>query len=73
MSATSTIAALAGLPVDTSDLLAWITGRSLPPRHSEGLNDPMSVAALAHFVLLAQEAEGDGPARRMQAAQRAHQ
>jgi len=63
MSATSTIAALAGLPVDTSDLLAWITGRSLPPRHSEGLNDPMSVAALAHFVLLAQEAEGDGVAK----------
>ncbi|CAM3073145.1 hypothetical protein HP438_05580 [Sphingomonas zeae] len=63
MSATSTVAALAGLPVDTSDLLAWVTGRSPPPRHSEGLNDPMSVAALAHFVLLAQEAEGDAVAK----------
>lgn len=63
MSATSTVAALAGLPIDTSDLLAWITGRSPPPRHSEGLNDPMSVAALAHFVLLAQEADGDAVAK----------
>lgn len=63
MSATSTVAALAGLPVDTSDLLAWITGRSPPPRHCEGLNDPMSVAALVHFVLLAQEAEGDAVAK----------
>lgn len=63
MSATSTVAALAGLPVDTSDLLAWITGRSPPPRHCEGLNDPMSIAALAHFVLLAQEADSDAVAR----------
>lgn len=63
ISATSTIASLAGLPVDTSDLLAWITGRTPPPRHSEGLNDPMSVAALTHFVLLAQEANGDAVAK----------
>lgn len=62
ISATATIAWLAGLPIDRSDLLNWITGRTLPPRHSEGLNDPMSVASLAHFVLLAQETKGDAVA-----------
>ncbi|WP_242127235.1 hypothetical protein [Sphingobium sp. Sx8-8] len=37
------------------DLQDWICGRTPPPRHSEGLNDPLSVAALFHFALSAAE------------------
>lgn len=37
----------------------WICGRAPPPRHSEGLNDPMSVAAVVHFALLAQQMPTD--------------
>lgn len=62
LAATSEVSGLAGLPIHTSNLHEWITGRTLPPRHSEGLNDPISVAALAHFVLLAQETDGEAVA-----------
>lgn len=46
----ATIAACnAGLPVTASDLEAWISGGRNPPRASEGLNDPMSVAAVVYY------------------------
>lgn len=51
------LATMAGVPIETRDLQNWISGRTLPPRHSEGLNDPLSVAALFHFAL---SAGGDG-------------
>jgi hypothetical protein len=40
-------------------LADWICGRTPPPRHSEGLNDPMSIAAVLHFALTAQENSPD--------------
>ncbi|MDO7836748.1 hypothetical protein Q4610_17000 [Sphingobium sp. HBC34] len=57
------LATMAGVPVETRDLQDWISGRSLPPRHSEGLNDPLSVAALFHFALSAGEDGADPVAR----------
>ena len=45
----------AGVPVSVSDLQDWICGRTPPPRHNEGLNDPLSVAALFHFALSASD------------------
>jgi hypothetical protein len=57
------LAGLAGVPVTVSALQDWICGRSAPPRHSEGLNDPLSVAALVHFALSANVADGDPVAR----------
>lgn len=56
---TATIAGIAGLPVFADDIMNWICGRAAPPRHSEGLNDPMSVAAVMHFVLVAQQMPAD--------------
>ncbi|WP_176598904.1 hypothetical protein [Sphingobium sp. 15-1] len=50
------LASFAGVPVSVADLQNWICGRTPPPRHSEGLNDPLSVAALFHFALSATEA-----------------
>ncbi|UZW57813.1 hypothetical protein NUH86_21305 [Sphingobium sp. JS3065] len=47
------LASFAGVPVFVADLQNWICGRTPPPRHSEGLNDPLSVAALFHFALSA--------------------
>lgn len=47
----ATLAGLAGVPISVRDLLEWITGRSPPPRASEGLNDPISVAAIFHLAL----------------------
>ncbi|WP_037453757.1 hypothetical protein [Sphingobium chlorophenolicum] len=47
------LAGCAGVPVSVADLQNWICGRTPPPRHSEGLNDPLSVAALFHFALSA--------------------
>jgi hypothetical protein len=51
-----TLAHLAGVPISLGDLQDWICGRSPPPRHSEGLNDPLSVAALFHLALDATDA-----------------
>jgi hypothetical protein len=45
------LAGLAGVPIDISDLQDWITGRTPPPRASEGLNDPISVAAVFHLAI----------------------
>lgn len=47
------LASFAGVPVSVADLQNWISGRTPPPRHSEGLNDPFSIAALFHFALSA--------------------
>lgn len=53
--AATMVAGIAGVPIDTGALLDWICGRTPPPRHSEGLNDPLSIAALMHFLLLAED------------------
>lgn len=45
------LAGLAGVPIDVRSLQDWITGRSPPPRASEGLNDPISVSAIFHFAI----------------------
>ena len=45
------LATLAGAPIRVRDLQDWISGRTPPPRASEGLNDPVSVAAVFHFAL----------------------
>lgn len=45
------LAGLAGVPIGVGDLQDWITGRSPPPRASEGLNDPISVAAIFHVAI----------------------
>src|SRR3546814_5147456 len=41
----SMLSGFAGVPVSVAELQNWICGRTPPPRHSEGLNDPLSVAA----------------------------
>lgn len=53
------LAELAGVPITEDSLLAWISGRTPPPRRSEGLNDPLSIAALFHFALQAEESASD--------------
>ena len=45
------LAGLAGVPIAVRDLQDWIAGRTPPPRASEGLNDPISVAAVFHLAL----------------------
>lgn len=47
------LAGSASVPITIGELEDWICGRRPPPRHSEGLNDPLSVAALMHFALSA--------------------
>ena len=59
VSGAATIAGIAGVPVNVDDILNWICGRTPPPRHSEGLNDPLSIAALFHLSLIAQEPTTD--------------
>jgi hypothetical protein len=59
----ATLASFAGVPVSVKDLQDWICGRTPPPRHSEGLNDPLSVAALFHFALSATDDHRDPVAR----------
>lgn len=49
------LACLAGVPIGVRDLQSWIAGRSPPPRASEGLNDPISVAAVFHLALARDE------------------
>lgn len=61
--AAATVAGIAGVPVETDAILDWICGRTPPPRHSEGLNDPLSIAALMHFLLLGEDARADPVAR----------
>jgi hypothetical protein len=46
------LAGLAGVPITMRDLQDWIAGRTPPPRASEGLNDPISVAAIFHLALI---------------------
>ncbi|MHA3795477.1 hypothetical protein [Sphingomonas sp. YL-JM2C] len=53
------LASLASVPIAVRDLQDWIAGRSPPPRASEGLNDPISVAALFHIALTADEDASD--------------
>lgn len=57
------LAGMAGVPIDVTALQDWICGRTPPPRHSEGLDDPLSVAALFHFALSASDMAGDPVAR----------
>ena len=49
------LAGLAGVPIAVRDLQDWIAGRAPPPRASEGLNDPISVAAIFHLALSGNE------------------
>jgi hypothetical protein len=53
------LAELASVPISEDSLLAWVCGRTPPPRRSEGLNDPLSIAALFHFALQSEETAGD--------------
>lgn len=43
-------AASAGIPTSVDELESWISGRRCPPRSLEGINDPLSVAAVAYFA-----------------------
>jgi hypothetical protein len=53
------LAGLAGVPVAIRDLQDWITGRTPPPRACEGLDDPISVAAVFHFAISRDEDSRD--------------
>lgn len=53
------LATLAGVPIRVRDLQDWISGRAPPPRASEGLNDPVSVAAVFHVALSRDEGVPD--------------
>ncbi len=53
------LAGLAGVPIAVRDLQDWIAGRTPPPRSSEGLNDPISVAAVFHFAISRDEDSRD--------------
>lgn len=55
----ATLAGLAGAPIAVGDLQDWIAGRTPPPRASEGLNDPGSVAAVFHFAVSRDEGNRD--------------
>ncbi|MCP1471676.1 hypothetical protein J3E64_003389 [Sphingobium sp. OAS761] len=59
----SILATLAGVPIGIEALEDWICARTPPPRHSEGLDDPLSIAALFHFALSAEESGADPIAR----------
>lgn len=39
----------AGVPTDANAIEAWVAGSGSPPRASEGINDPLGVAAIVHF------------------------
>lgn len=53
------LAVLAGVPIVVADLQAWIAGRTPPPRIAEGLNDPLSVAAVFHLAISHEEDDRD--------------
>lgn len=57
------LAGLAGVPIDVRHLQDWICGRTSPPRASEGLNDPVSVAAVFHLAIEASVGD-NGPLAR---------
>ena len=57
------LASLAGVPIAVRDLQDWTAGRTPPPRASEGLNDPISVAAIFHLALSGNEDLNDPIAR----------
>lgn len=59
----SDLASLAGAPVTLAALQDWVCGRAPPPRASEGLNDPVAVAAVFHFAVQAGEDLQDPLAR----------
>ncbi|MAM37059.1 MAG: hypothetical protein CL949_00815 [Erythrobacter sp.] len=59
----SALCGLAGVPIAVKDLQDWIAGRTPPPRSSEGLNDPISVAAIFHIALSRDEDLSDPLAR----------
>ncbi|AWW72841.1 hypothetical protein CD351_00200 [Erythrobacter sp. KY5] len=45
----------AGAPTDANAIEAWIAGSGSPPRASEGLNDPLGVAAIIHYFFASLE------------------
>ena len=45
----------AGVPTDANAIEAWIAGSGMPPRVSEGLNDPLGVAAIVHYFFASLE------------------
>jgi hypothetical protein len=53
------LAGLAGVPVEVSDLQALKPVAAPPPRASESLNDPISVAAVFHFAISRDEESRD--------------
>ncbi len=57
------LAGLAGVPIDVRHLQDWISGRTPPPRASEGLSDPVSVAAVFHLAIEASTGD-QGPLAR---------
>lgn len=57
----------AGVPTTSDDLEQWIAGTGQPPRTSEGLNDPLGIAAIVHFFFDTVEA---GTAREDQTVRR---
>lgn len=59
----ATLANLAGAPISIADLQDWICSRTPPPRASEGLNDPVSVAAVFYLAIEA-NAEAQDPIAR---------
>lgn len=58
----------AGIPVRADDVEIWLAGASLPPRHGEGINDNLSIAAVAYFTLAVLDKASDSP--NLQAKQR---
>lgn len=59
----ATSACNAGVPIEADHLEAWIAGTALPPRASEGRNDPLSVVAIVHYFFASLDAGRDGHAR----------
>lgn len=51
----------AGIPVQPEDVEHWLAGASLSPRHSEGINDNLSIAAVAYYTLGALDSASDAP------------
>jgi hypothetical protein len=52
---TAIAACNAGVPLTASDLESWISGTRNPPRAKEGLNDPVSVAAVVYYYFMTLE------------------
>jgi hypothetical protein len=60
----------AGIPVTPEEVENWLAGAGLPPRHGEGINDSMSVAAVGYFTLTVLDRASDAP--NIQARERMH-